>query len=86
MNFSNEPLDFLDVLSILSFCISVENLSQNQQQTASDDLDYSNEKQANYILEELSRKFEEQNKRLERIEVLLNDYRGYIQSNKQQND
>lgn len=60
-------LSIIDLLSILSFLLGYENLLENREQSRQNDVQSANDKQAKYLLEELSRKFEEQNKILEEI-------------------
>jgi hypothetical protein len=74
MNGEQEQFDALDILSILSFYIGLENLSENRQQSAHNDVQIANNKQAAYLLAELTKKFDEQNKMLQKIlEVLTNE-------------
>ena len=56
-----------DLLQILSIILGYQNLIENRQQSAHNDVSAANDRQAVYILEEISRKFEEQNAMLERI-------------------
>lgn len=66
--------DALDVVSIMSFLLGYENLMENRQQTAHNDVSAANDKQAQYLLQELGRKFGEQNKVLKQIlEVLASE-------------
>lgn len=71
---SDRQYDFLDFLSIMSFYLGYLNLIENEMQSKStdelikkNDINSSNDKQARFLLEELNRKFEEQNAMLERI-------------------
>ena len=66
--------DFLDFLSVMSFYLGYRNLLENEQQSKStdelikkNDVNIANDKQAQFLLKELSRKFDEQNAMLERI-------------------
>lgn len=59
-----EPLDLLSVLSIL---IGYQNLMENRQQSAHNDVSAANDKQAHVLLEELNKRFEEQNVMLREI-------------------
>lgn len=66
--------DALDVVSIMSFLLGYENLLENRQQTAHNDVIAANDKQAQYLLQELGRKFDEQNTMLRTIlEVLQSE-------------
>lgn len=59
--------DALDMISVLSLLLGYENLLENRQQSAHNDVSAANDKQAKFLLEELGRKFEEQNKMLGEI-------------------
>lgn len=66
--------DAIDIISVLSFLLGFENLMENRQQSAHNDVSAANDKQAQYLLEELGRKFEEQNEMFHKIlEVIGND-------------
>lgn len=56
-----------DLLQILSIILGYQNLIENRQQSTHNDVTAANEKQAHFLLEELSNKFDEQNALLERI-------------------
>ena len=67
-------LDLSDWLGIVSLYLGVRNLTENEQQSNAqlkilrqNDVQSSNDRQAAYLLEELGRKFEEQNKMLQEI-------------------
>ena len=71
---NDKQYDFLDFLSIMSFYLGYRNLLENEQQSKStdelikkNDGNVANDKQARFLIEELTRKFEEQNAILERI-------------------
>lgn len=66
--------DFLDFLSVASFYLGYRNLLENEIQSKNtddlikkNDINLANDKQAQFLLEEISRKFDEQNAMLERI-------------------
>ena len=64
----------LDILTVASFLFGYENLIENRQQSAQNDVSAANDKQAKYLLEELGRKFNEQNEMLREIlEVIGHD-------------
>lgn len=58
---------FSDIAQLVSLYVGILNLYENREQSAHNDVSAANDKQAAYILEELSRKFDEQNAMLERI-------------------
>lgn len=64
----------LDMLAVLSFLLGYENLMENREQSRHNDVAAANDRQAAYLLQELSRKFEEQNTMLRQIlEVLTRE-------------
>lgn len=69
-----QQFDALDIISVLSFFLAYKNLMENREQSAHNDVSAANDKQARFLLEELGRKFEEQNQMLREIlEVLTHD-------------
>lgn len=63
--------DALDVLSVLSLLLGYENLLENRQQSAHNDVSVANERQARFLMEKLGRRFEEQNAMLREILEVL---------------
>lgn len=61
----------IDIISVLSFMLGYQNLQENRQQSAHNDVSVANDKQARFLLEELSQKFEEQNAMLREILEVL---------------
>lgn len=71
---NQRQLDALDIITVMSFALGYENLIENRQQSAHNDVSAANDTQAKYLLEELGRKFDEQNKILNKIlEVVTGD-------------
>lgn len=71
---ARRQFDALDVVSIMSFLLGYENLLENRSQSAANDVSAANDKQAQYLLQELGRKFDEQNTMLMTIlEVLQSE-------------
>ena len=76
-----KELSWLDVLTVASFMLGYENLMENRSQSAQSDqllrqnnVQDANDKQAQYLLGELRKQFEEQNKMLKEIlEVLRSE-------------
>lgn len=67
-------LQFADWLAIISLYLGARNLTENEQQSEQqmqilrqNDVGAANDKQAAYLLEELGRKFDEQNAMLKKI-------------------
>lgn len=68
---SRRQFDALDIVSVMSFLLGYENLLENRQQSAHNDVSAANDAQAQFLLEELGRKFEEQNEMLKKILEVL---------------
>lgn len=69
-----DRLEFADWLGLISLYLAVRNLSENESQSDQQlkilrriDISAANDKQAAYLLEELGRKFDEQNAMLKQI-------------------
>lgn len=58
---------YSNLINLLALAIGFENLSENRQQTAYNDVNESNQKQAEFLLEKIGEKFQEQNEILVRI-------------------
>ena len=58
---------YSNLINLLALAIGIENLSENRQQTAYNDVNESNQKQAEFLLEKIGEKFNEQNEILVRI-------------------
>lgn len=76
-------LGFADIASALSLILGYENLMENRQQSAQNDVSAANDAQAKFLLEQIGKQFEEQNKvladintRLERLEKLWSEEGG----------
>lgn len=63
--------DAFDMISLLSFFLGYENLLENRQQSAHNDVSAANDRQAQFLIGELGRKFEEQNSMLREILEVL---------------
>ena len=50
------------MLNVLSFMLGIENLQENRAQSAHNDVQAANQQQAEYLLGEINKRFEEQNK------------------------
>lgn len=76
----NRGFEYADILGIVSLIIGLQNLAENEQQSAHSeelirqiDVDAANDKQAEKLMQEIGSKFEEQNAMLRRIlEVIEN--------------
>lgn len=68
---NRREFDFMDAISILSLALGYENLLENRQQSAQNDIGAANDAQAKFMLEEINRRFEDQNKVLVEIQQRL---------------
>lgn len=60
-----------DLLNIVSILIGLQNLQENREQTAHNDVQIANDNQAKFLLNELKKQFDEQNKMLKEILQIL---------------
>lgn len=70
----SNQLEFSDLLGVLSLYLGIRNLTENESQSDAqlkllrdNDVRAANDKQAQYLLEELGQKFKEQNQMLKEI-------------------
>lgn len=68
----NRNEEFFDMLNILSLMIGYENLQENREQSRHNDVQIANNAQAEYLLNEINKRFDEQNKILEEQNIILN--------------
>ena len=71
MSGQDKEFSALDALTVLSFLLGYENLMENREQSRQNDVSAANDKQAEYLLEELGRKFDGQNAMLRKILEVL---------------
>ena len=64
---SNGQFGALDILNMASFLLGVENLMENRQQSAQNDVGAANDKQASFLLSEIGKRLDKQDETLERI-------------------
>lgn len=69
-----QQMTMIDILSILSFCISLINLDENLGQSDKQELQNDLSKKINVVLSEIHSHLEEQDKKIDKIlEVVSND-------------
>ena len=78
--YSPIPESFINLINALSLIIGMQNLQENREQSAHNDIHIENELQARYLLTEIVALFEEQNVMLKEIlkilkELVQNDQR-----------
>ena len=69
--YQDQNNELINLINILSFVIGYSNLRENRQQSANNDVQAANDKQAQYLLQEINRRFDEQNKILEEQNIML---------------
>lgn len=68
----NNDNNFLsNILDLISIILGYQNLIENREQNAQNNINSSNEKQAKMLLDDLHKKFDEQNKMLKEILDIL---------------
>lgn len=65
--------NFLDMLNAISVILGMQNLKENREQSAHNDVQIANAEQAKYLLTEISKQFEEQSKILSEQNVKLSE-------------
>lgn len=66
-----ESFDFIDLISIFSLVLGYENLLENRQQSAQNDVGAANDAQTQFLLKNVYARFEEQDKALAKIQQKL---------------
>ena len=69
--YQDQNNDLINLINVLSFVIGYSNLNENRQQSDRNDIQASNKAQAKYLLNEINRRFDEQNKILEEQNVMI---------------
>lgn len=62
-----------DILAIISVLLGMVNVQENRLQSAQNDVQSANDKQAHYMLDEINKKFDEQNEILNRLVKILEE-------------
>ena len=63
--------ELINLINILSFVVVLQNMQENRLQSAQNDVQSANDRQAEYLLNEINRRFDEQNKILEKQNRML---------------
>ena len=63
--------NLIKLINILSLVVGSQNMQENKLQSAKNDVQEANKNQARYLLQEINRRFDEQNMMLERLIELL---------------
>ena len=75
----NGQLDFLDILTVLSFVVSIVNLEENLSQSDKQDLIGEFNDKAELLLTEIHRHLEEQDSKLSIIEQTVKEIKDELQ-------
>ena len=60
-------IEFADALGIVSLIVGLQNMAENRQQSEQNDVSAANDKQASYLLEEIGKRLDKQDRTLEAI-------------------
>ena len=71
MDYNNGNNELINLINILSLVVGYSNLQENRAQSAHNDVQAANSAQAEYLLNEINRRFDEQNRMLERLIELM---------------
>lgn len=64
--------NYMNAVDILALLIGIQNLCENRQQSAQNDVNAANEREARYLLDELGKRLDEQDAMLKEILRRLN--------------
>lgn len=73
--------NFLDAVNILSLILAIENLQENREQSQHNDVQVANNKQAEFLLQEINKRFDKQNEILEEQNLLLDKIITMLEKN-----
>lgn len=59
--------DIIDIIGVLSFLLGYENLMENRSQSAQNDVNAANDKQASFLLSEIGKRLDSQDEMLARL-------------------
>ena len=71
MPYNNDKNELINLIDILSFMVGLENMKENRLQSAQNDVQAANDRQAEYLLNEINRRFYEQNEMLRSMQKEL---------------
>ena len=60
-------IEFADLLGVISLWVGLENMAENRSQSAQNDVGAANDKQASYLLSEIGKRLDRQDRTLEAI-------------------
>lgn len=68
---NDRQFNFLDALNVASFLLGLENLYENRSQSAQNDVGAANDKQASFLLSEIGKRLDRQDRALDAIKEQL---------------
>ena len=71
---NNNNQNYSDLLNVLSLILAVENLKQNEAQSQYNDVHRANDEQAELLLNNINKRFAEQNENIDRIFGILQEH------------
>lgn len=77
---NNGQLTAIDIISVASFLLGMENLQENRQQSAQNDVNAANDKQASFLLSEIGKRLDRQDEALALVLKKLEQMEGRINS------
>ena len=69
--YQDQNNELIDLINILSFVVGLQNMQENRLQSAQNDVQAANDRQAEYLLNEINLRFDEQNKILDEQNRML---------------
>ena len=69
--YQDQNNELINLINILSFVVGLQNMQENRLQSAQNDVQAANDRQAEYLLNEINRRFDEQNGILEEQNGML---------------
>lgn len=76
----NQNQNFMNAVDIVALLIGIINLQENRQQSAQNDVNAANEAEAQFLLDELGKKFDEQNQILKEQNQMLKEILDRLQN------
>lgn len=77
---------FFDLLNLASLLVGLANLNENREQSAHNDVQRANDKQAHYLLTEIARLFAELNRRLSEQDETLDKIQKTLEEMRKENE
>ena len=69
--YQDQNNELIKLINILSLVVGSQNMQENKLQSAKNDVQEANKNQERYLFQEINRRFDEQNRMLERLIELL---------------